>query len=461
MPWGKSQIGEVAVRCLNEDYAAFEEIGLAGIPDARVLDVGCFDGLHTVLALAPYGSVGSVVGVDPDREAIAEASSRTEDGRFSFVCAPFESFDAREGSFDLVCFSHVLQHLEDKRAAARMAFRLLAPGGFIVVKTVDDGMKSSSPDPDGAMARAFSFYEEHVLPATEHTRFTDRYFGRACPGLLADEGFEDVTCTLFTTSTVGMGLSDRRALFERCAYFRRGTSLGGAVAAEASRLVEAWGALFEDEGYCFSTTNVVVVARKPGSRRAGSPPEGMRFAAAGAGAAAAGVGVAGAGAGAAGVAARREGAARAGARVVRQMREADLGGVMSIEIEAFPDPWSPLAFAMELRHNPAARYIVACGANGGVEGFAGWWVAGECAAVTQIATKASARGGGIGRLLVERAAADARSEGCRRVRAEVRAGNGAARSFYAALGFAEAGRIPRYYQDPPDDAIIMERPLGE
>ena len=139
MAWGKGQIAKQALRTAPEDYAAFEAVSLAGRDGVRVLDVGCFDGFNTYLKFAPYAGVARVVGVDPLPEAVAEAAARAAgDARFSFACSSFEDYEPEAGErFDLVYFSHVLQHLPDAQAALAKACRLLAPGGFVVVKTTD------------------------------------------------------------------------------------------------------------------------------------------------------------------------------------------------------------------------------------------------------------------------------------------------------------------------------------
>ncbi len=43
---------------------------------------------------------------------------------------------------------------------------------------------------------------------------------------------------------------------------------------------------------------------------------------------------------------------------------------------------------------------------------------------------------------------------------EVRASNLAAQALYARFGFRVAGRRKNYYRDPPEDALVMTRPLG-
>lgn len=43
---------------------------------------------------------------------------------------------------------------------------------------------------------------------------------------------------------------------------------------------------------------------------------------------------------------------------------------------------------------------------------------------------------------------------------EVRASNAPALAFYNALGFATTARRPRYYADPPEDALLLQLRLG-
>lgn len=452
MPWGKDQITRQALRTASEDYAAFEAVGLGAREGVRVLDVGCFDGFNTVLKFAPYASVARVVGIDPSEKDIAEAAARTGDPRFAFRCAGFEDFEPEPGEqFDLVYFSHVLQHLPDAQAALDKAFCLLAPGGFTVVKTVDDGAKLSYPDPDDVMRRLLGLYDAHVRPNTPWTARTDRCNGRKCYTLMRRAGFGNVQVRTFSADTAGKTLEERRALFERCVYFRRNVPpcVDSAVADEIRRLVEAWGALFEQDDYYFSSESFVAVGQKlgPGAKPqayagpvfggAGAPPE--------AGAAAGAAAVAGAGAG----------------LLVRAMEERDLGEVMSIEIASFHDPWTPLAFALDLRHNPRARYAVAVDASGAVAGYLGWWDTPEGAAIVRVATAAHARRTGVGAALVSWAEAGARDAGQQGLVLEVRAANAGARAFYRRMGFEEAGVRAGYYDDPADDAVTMCKPLSQ
>ena len=464
MAWGKGQIAKQALRTAPEDYAAFEAVSLAGRDGVRVLDVGCFDGFNTYLKFAPYAGVARVVGVDPLPEAVAEAAARAAgDARFSFACSSFEDYEPEAGErFDLVYFSHVLQHLPDAQAALAKACRLLAPGGFVVVKTTDDAAKLSYPDHEQVMRRLFGLYERHVLPNTPHTACTDRYNGEKCYTLMRRAGLGNVTVRQFAADTCGKSREERRALFERCVYFRRNVPacVDGNVAEEIRALADAWGALFDQDDYYFVTQSFVAIGQKP---QEGAPPwkyAGPAF-------------------GSAPEAlpkmhdaqaealpcdgpplASAEASARppAPAVAVRPLAEQGLGAVMAIEIASFRDPWTPLAFALDLRHNPCAHYTAAF-TESGLAGYLGWWGAPEGAAIVRVAVDPARRKAGVGRALVEQAVRDARAGGHGVLTLEVRAGNAQARGFYARLGFQEVAVRPAYYEDPPDDAVVMALPL--
>ncbi|MEG0990635.1 MAG: ribosomal protein S18-alanine N-acetyltransferase [Gordonibacter sp.] len=469
MSWGRDQIAKQAVRTAHEDYAAFEAIGLAGRSGVRVLDVGCFDGINTRLKFAPYAGVERVVGIDPLPDAVARARAGTDDGRFAFLCSSLDDFDPGGAEcFDLVYFSQVLQHLPDPQAALQRAFCLLAPGGFVIVKTVDDAAKLSYPDPGNAMRRLFALYEQHVLPHTPHTACTDRYNGRKCYTLMKHAGFGNVAVRLFQADTAGKSLEERRALFERCVYFRRNVPacVDRSVADEIGLLVDAWGALFEQGDYYFCSQSFVAIAQKLSEGGPAWPYAGPMFAGACAPEAQVPDLRLGGGAseafGEGGVElAQRAGGVGEGRPFValRPLAEADLGAVMGIEIASFRDPWTPLAFALDLRHNPQAHYRMAlCG--GRLAGYAGWWDTPEGAVMVRIAVDPVQRGVGVGRALVEQVVRDARKARCEALLLEVRAANEGARAFYARLGFEEACMRQGYYHDPPDDGIVMVRPLS-
>ena len=143
---------------------------------------------------------------------------------------------------------------------------------------------------------------------------------------------------------------------------------------------------------------------------------------------------------------------------LRPLVEGDLGAVMDIEIASFRDPWTPLAFALDLRHNPRAHYTAAF-VRGVLVGYLGWWDTPQGAVIVRVAVDPRRRGAGVGRSLVEDASRESRGAGGEVLMLEVRASNAGARSFYQRLHFQEDAIRTNYYDDPPDDAIVMTRSL--
>ena len=124
----------------------------------------------------------------------------------------------------------------------------------------------------------------------------------------------------------------------------------------------------------------------------------------------------------------------------------------TIEQAAFSDPWS----ARDFRECVASDVVFLVAAAS--DGVAGYVIAQDAADEGEILNLAVAPGrqrGGIGRALVEQVLGALAGRGARRVFLEVREANTAARALYAALGFQEVGRRPRYYRRPVEDAIIL------
>lgn len=118
--------------------AAILPPGEAGSPpigiSPRVLDVGCGTGF-LLERLAARGFAG--IGVDLSPESVAHARRRLEEiGAADRLTAVVGSaYEPPEGTFDLVCLTDVLEHLEDPRACLRALRERLAPGGLVVVAT--------------------------------------------------------------------------------------------------------------------------------------------------------------------------------------------------------------------------------------------------------------------------------------------------------------------------------------
>ncbi|QYZ70536.1 ribosomal protein S18-alanine N-acetyltransferase [Neotabrizicola shimadae] len=131
--------------------------------------------------------------------------------------------------------------------------------------------------------------------------------------------------------------------------------------------------------------------------------------------------------------------------------------VLHAESFVMPRPWSAAEF-VALMASPGV-FLLTEGSAGFLMGRA---LAGEAELLT-VAVAPAARRQGIGARLMVRFLDEARQRGAERAFLEVAAGNDAARTLYAAAGFAEAGRRRGYYRNPQggaEDAVVMARPLG-
>lgn len=104
---------------------------------------------------------------------------------------------------------------------------------------------------------------------------------------------------------------------------------------------------------------------------------------------------------------------------------------------------------------------------GGAEGMSGFTLVRRIldeAELMLVAVAPERRAMGLGRQLLESAAAQARIRGARSMFLEVRDGNNAAHALYQAFGFAEIGRRREYYGGPENqrfDAITLRRHLAD
>jgi SAM-dependent methyltransferase len=104
-----------------------------GGPGRRVLDVGCRYGALT----RSYVEGNEVVGVDVDREALAEAAKLGIETHWADADAPLPFPDE---SFDVVVAGELLEHIRDPGGLVDEAARVLRPGGRLVA-SVPNGFR--------------------------------------------------------------------------------------------------------------------------------------------------------------------------------------------------------------------------------------------------------------------------------------------------------------------------------
>jgi ribosomal-protein-alanine N-acetyltransferase len=143
--------------------------------------------------------------------------------------------------------------------------------------------------------------------------------------------------------------------------------------------------------------------------------------------------------------------------VVRAASAEDVEAVTALEQEVFGvDAWSSSSVREELtgdrRHAVVAQ-------DGGLVGYAVTMRSDDVVDLQRMAVAPSHRRTGVARDLLATLRRAGRDEGAHRMLLEVSAGNDAALAFYAAEGFVEIDRRPRYYRDG-SDALVLRAALG-
>ncbi len=151
--------------------------------DEDVLDIGSGPGLLAAEIAAEVGTGGSVHGIEPsdsmlalaNRRELAASSSRVAFSAGDACALPF----ARE-SFDVVVATQVYEYVEDMPAALAEAYRVLRPGGRLLVLDTDwDSIVWHCSDRK-RMQRILAAWDEHLV---------DPYLPRRLARLLENAGF--------------------------------------------------------------------------------------------------------------------------------------------------------------------------------------------------------------------------------------------------------------------------------
>lgn len=104
-------------------------------PDARILDVGCGNGIIS----RHLGRAGfNVVGIDVSEKTIEKAKAATDLPNVTFMTKSAEQLIAEGEQYDAVICSEVLEHLNDPAALLQVLYASLAKNGKLIV-TVPNG----------------------------------------------------------------------------------------------------------------------------------------------------------------------------------------------------------------------------------------------------------------------------------------------------------------------------------
>lgn len=140
--------------------------------------------------------------------------------------------------------------------------------------------------------------------------------------------------------------------------------------------------------------------------------------------------------------------------VIGPMKRRHLRGVLRIEQQVYPRPWSMGLFMSELAAGPTRVYVTAR-IGSSLVGYGGLMLVAEDGHITTLAVDPAWHRHRIGTRLLHTLTEAAIDRGAKNLTLEVRVGNDAAQGLYRAFGFAPAGIRKGYYAESNEDALIM------
>ena len=139
-------------------------VALASLKEGEVvLDLGSGAGFDAFLASPRVGKTGKVIGVDMTPEMIEKAKNNARKGGYEnveFRLGEIEKLPVADSSVDVIISNCVINLSPDKESVFKESYRVLKPGGrlmvsdLVLVKDLPDGIKGSAEAYVGCIAGA-------------------------------------------------------------------------------------------------------------------------------------------------------------------------------------------------------------------------------------------------------------------------------------------------------------------
>lgn len=140
---------------------------------------------------------------------------------------------------------------------------------------------------------------------------------------------------------------------------------------------------------------------------------------------------------------------------IRRMEARDLDEVMRLEQEIFSEPWSRQS--MQREFDRESNIYLTADMDGEVAGYCCVWRSFECADLCNIAVAPERRRRGVASALLDEAVRLCRCSQVEKMFLEVRVSNTPAINFYEKKNFQAIHTREKYYRNPIEDALVMQR----
>jgi len=156
-------------------------IALASLKEGEtVLDLGSGAGFDCFLASSKVGQKGKVIGIDMTPEMVEKARENASKGDYrnvEFRLGEIENLPVADNSVDIVISNCVINLSQDKKRVFKEAFRVLKPGGrlmvsdLVLLKELPDFLKESIEAYAGCLAGAMM--KDEYLKTIKSSGFED------------------------------------------------------------------------------------------------------------------------------------------------------------------------------------------------------------------------------------------------------------------------------------------------
>lgn len=192
--------------------------------DVHVLDVGCANGNITTYVFDDIPEVTKVLGVDRNNDTIIDFQTNTGtkySGHYLNVEHPDAENSIREvltkngfrPKVDIIYISLCIHHIGKQEEVLQKLRRLLRPGGYIFIRSCDDGMKIAYPDPENLLPSIL--VDTAILP-----HVSDRFNGRTLYSKLTNAGYKNIIIDYLNIDTAEMNKEQKMKLFDSLFLFR-------------------------------------------------------------------------------------------------------------------------------------------------------------------------------------------------------------------------------------------------
>lgn len=146
---------------------------------------------------------------------------------------------------------------------------------------------------------------------------------------------------------------------------------------------------------------------------------------------------------------------------IRQAKLYDVPALARIERDSFDSPWSADEITKDVTSDDGSIYVAVALIGDERAGYADMRIIKGESQIYNIAVAPEFRKQGIGEALLDHMVRKSEELGLSIITLEVRAGNEAAMALYDKMGFRKVGTRPGYYAKGSEDAVLMDKVLGE